>query len=144
MYEKNNVYRTISSVLSTLQISHRSISLYLETAHELIIKVTSTRTSGRHFKYQTLRQMTSRTAHAASCPLRCARTRATTRGVPITCSACGCAPHMRLLPSSARAVTHAWRQSTAAAGGYNKWVILQHVLHQIYFCNIQMKHLQYT
>jgi hypothetical protein len=37
-----------------------------------------------------------------------------------------------------------WRRPATAAGGYDKWVLLQHVQHQIYFCNIQMKHLQHT
>jgi hypothetical protein len=32
----------------------------------------------------------------------------------------------------------------AVASDYIKWVLLQYVQHQIYFCNIQMKHLQYT
>jgi hypothetical protein len=32
----------------------------------------------------------------------------------------------------------------AGAGGCSRRVLLQHVQHQIYFCNIYMKHLQHT
>jgi hypothetical protein len=37
-----------------------------------------------------------------------------------------------------------WQRPTATAGGCGKWISLQHMQHQIYFYNIQMKHLQYT
>jgi hypothetical protein len=38
---------------------------------------------------------------------------------------------------------HAGGAPAVAAGGYGKWVPLQHVQHQIYLCNIQMKNLQH-
>jgi hypothetical protein len=59
---------------------------------------------------------------------------------------------MRLSTSGARTVTHG-SAPAAEAGGCGRWVFLQHVQHQIYFCNIQintcnirlkqLKHLQY-
>jgi hypothetical protein len=52
------------------------------------------------------------------------------------------APRMHLPASEARMVTHGGAQAAIADGG--RWVLLQHMRHLIYFCNIQMKHLQHT
>jgi hypothetical protein len=49
---------------------------------------------------------------------------------------------MRLAASGAGNMTHD-SAPAAVAGDYSRWVPLQHVQHQMYFCNIQMKHLQH-
>jgi hypothetical protein len=50
---------------------------------------------------------------------------------------------MRLPASGAHTVTYGGALA-AVTGGYGRWVLLQHVQHSIYFCNIQIKHLQHT
>jgi hypothetical protein len=50
---------------------------------------------------------------------------------------------MRMPASGARTVTHGGAPA-AAASNYSRWLPLQYMQHQIYFYNIQMKHLQHT
>jgi hypothetical protein len=54
---------------------------------------------------------------------------------------------MRIADASAglsvRTVTHGGAPA-AVASGCGRWVLLQYVQYQIYFCDMQMKHLQRT